>query len=131
MRRVSTVSRYLLGIFFTVFGANGIVPFLPQPPVPSGLAGQFHVALAASHYFAVVYFLQLLVGVLLLVGRYVPFALALLAAILTNILVFHMTIAPAGIAPGLVASILWILTFIGYRSAFAPLLRAKTAPTDK
>jgi uncharacterized membrane protein YphA (DoxX/SURF4 family) len=73
---------------------------------------------------------QLLAGLLLLSGFFVPFALIVLAAELVNILTFHATMDPGGIAPGLVATVLWILVFLQYRASFAPLLAAKPSTVD-
>ena len=47
MKILSTVARLLLGLMFTVFGLNGFLNFLPQPPVPAP-AAQFLGALAAA-----------------------------------------------------------------------------------
>jgi putative oxidoreductase len=58
----------------------------------------------------------------------VPLALTLLAAELFNILAFHLTLAPASIAPALVTSVLWILVFLQYRASFKDVLAAKPAP---
>jgi len=44
-----------------------------------------------------------------------------------DILAFHLTLAPASIAPALVASVLWILVFIQYRESFKGIFRAKPA----
>jgi hypothetical protein len=63
-------------------------------------------------------------GLLLLSGFYVPLALTILAAELYNILAFHLTLAP-GIAPGLVACVLWVLVFLQYRESFKGILSAK------
>jgi hypothetical protein len=64
---------------------------------------------------------------LLLSGYFVPLALTLLAAELYNILAFHLTLAPASIAPALVACVLWVLVFLQYRNSFADVLAAKPA----
>jgi hypothetical protein len=69
--------------------------------------------------------IQLLAGLLLLSGYFVPLALTFLAAEILNILTFHVTMNPEGIAPGLVALVLWLLVFVQYRSSFEPLLKAK------
>lgn len=45
MKIVVLVSRILLGLVFLVFGANGLHQFLPQPPLPAGLANQYVTAL--------------------------------------------------------------------------------------
>ena len=41
MKIASTISRYLLGLLFTVFGLNGFFNFIHQPPPPNPLALQF------------------------------------------------------------------------------------------
>jgi uncharacterized membrane protein YphA (DoxX/SURF4 family) len=127
MNTTSTVARYLLGLIFTVFGLNGFLNFIHQPPPANPLAMQFFVAVSASHFAAFFFAVQVLGGLLLLAGRFVPLALTLLAAVLYNILAFHLTFAPASIAPGLVASVLWIVVFLQYRESFNGIFSAKPA----
>lgn len=125
MKTTSIVARYLLGLMFTVFGLNGFLHFIPQPPPPNPMAIQFLIAVSASHFAAFFFALQVLGGALLLFGFFVPLALTLLAAELYNILAFHLTMAPSSIAPALVACILWILVFLQYRESFNGIFRAK------
>ena len=49
------------------------------------------------------------------------------AAELYNILALHLTLAPASIAPALVASVLWVLVFLQYREGFKGIFTAKPA----
>jgi putative oxidoreductase len=130
MKTISLIARYLLGLLFTVFGLNGFFNFIHQPPPANPLAIQFFVAISASHFAAFFFAVQLLGGLLLLSGLFVPLALTLLAAELYNILAFHLTLAPATIAPALVASVLWILVFLQYRASFKGLLAVKPAPGE-
>ena len=125
MKIASILARYLLGLMFTVFGLNGFLHFIPQPPPANPLAIQFLVAVSASHFAAFFFALQVLGGLLLLSGFFVPLALTLLAAELYNILAFHLTMAPGSIAPALVASVLWILVFLQYRNSFNGVLAGK------
>ena len=125
MKIVAMIARYLLGLIFTVFGLNGFLQFIHQPPPPDPVAMQFLVAVSTSHFAAFFFAMQLLAGLLLLVGRFVPLALTVLAAELYNILAFHLTMAPSTIAPALVASVLWILVFLQYRESFSGILKAK------
>jgi putative oxidoreductase len=127
MKIVSVIARYLLGLMFTVFGLNGFLNFIHQPPPPNPLALQFFVAISASHFAAFFFAVQLIGGLLLLSGFFVPLALTLLAAELYNILAFHLTLAPASIAPALAASVLWVLAFLQYRASFKNVLSAKSA----
>lgn len=124
MKIAATISRYLLGLVFTVFGLNGFLHFLPQKLPANPVAVQFLMAVVASRYMAVVFLVQLLGGILLLTGRFVPLALALLAPVLVNILDYHLTMDPAGIGPGLIATILWFVLFARYRSNFSGLFQA-------
>lgn len=124
MKITSTVARYLLGLMFTVFGLNGFLNFIPQPPPANPLAMQFLVSVSTSHFAAFFFAVQVFGGVLLLSGFFVPLALTLLAAEIYNILAFHLTLAP-GIGPGLVAAILWVLVFLQYRESFQGIFRAK------
>jgi uncharacterized membrane protein YphA (DoxX/SURF4 family) len=127
MKITSTVARYLLGLMFTVFGLNGFLQFIHQPPPPNPLAMQFLVAVSASHFAASFFAVQVLGGLLLLFGSFVPLALTLLAAVLYNILAFHLTMAPGSIAPALVACVFWILVFVQYRGSFNGIFSAKPA----
>jgi uncharacterized membrane protein YphA (DoxX/SURF4 family) len=124
MKIIVTVARYLLGLLFTVFGVNGFLHFLHQPPPETPLALQFFVAVGVSHFASFFFGVQVLGGLLLLSGFFVPLALTLLAAVLYNILAFHLTLEP-GIAPGLVACVLWILVFLQYRESFNGIFKAK------
>src|ERR1022692_4818710 len=126
MKIVSVIARYLLGLMFTVLGLNGFLNFIHQPPPTNPLAIQFFVAISASHFAAFFFEVQVLGGLLLLSGFFVPLALTLLAAELYNILAFHITLAP-GAAPALVASVLWVLVFLQYRESFDGIFSAKPA----
>jgi hypothetical protein len=88
---------------------------------PPGVAGQFLGAVFSSGFFVLIFGTQLVSGVLLLIGRFVPFALALLAPVLANILVFHATMEPSGFAPGVFALVLWIVCVVAARKHFLPL----------
>jgi len=104
------------------------VPSL-YPPAATGesLAIQFLIAVSASHFAAFFFALQVVGGLLLFSGFFVPLALTLLAAELYNILAFHLTMAPSSIAPALVACVLWILVFLQYRESFKGIFSAKPA----
>src|ERR1700686_3713616 len=96
MKTASAIARYLAGVIFLVFGLNGFLNFIPMPP-PGGIAGQFLGVMYASHYLWVIFGFQLIAGVLLLVNRYVPLAVAMLAPVLVNILTFPALLAQSGL----------------------------------
>src|SRR5271165_6835956 len=110
MKILFLVSRILLGLLFTVFGLNGFLHFIPMGPMPTGPAAQFIGALGETPYMTAVFGIQLIGGILLLLNRYVPLALTLLAPVIVNIILFHAFMAPSGLPLAAVACILWLLT---------------------
>src|SRR5436190_21424874 len=118
MKTLATIARYLLALIFIVFGANGFLHFIPQPPPASELAKQYFTVMSASHYLVVVFALQLIAGVLFLFPRTVPLALIIAGPLIVNILLFHGLMDPGGIAPGLVITVLWFIIFWQFRAAF-------------
>jgi len=124
MRTVSAIAQYLAGVIFLVFGLNGFLHFIPFPP-PSGVAGQFMGALYVSHYLWVIFAFQVIAGVLLLVNRYVPLAVAILAPVIVNILSFHALMAPSGLPLAVFVAVLWALVFVDVRPAFSELFQSR------
>ena len=125
MKIASTICRYLLGVAFLVFGLNGFLHFIPQPPPPPGLALDYLTVMGVSHAMVLPFLLQIAGGVLLLANRYVPLALVLLGPVIVNILMFHVLMAPAGLPPGVVVTVLWLVVFIRHRAAFAGVFAAR------
>jgi putative oxidoreductase len=124
MKAASTVARYLLGVIFLTFGLNGFLHFIPMPP-PTGVAAQFFGALFVSRFYIALFAMQIVPAVLLLANRYVPLALTILAAVIFNILSFHIFMAPAGLPLALFVAILWVVAFIPVRSAFSGLFQSR------
>jgi len=131
MKIAILISRFLLGMGFIIFGLNILHPFLTSPPPPEGsLAAQFVAVMVPSHWITFVGVLQLLGGLLLVIGRTAPLGLVVLGPILVNILAFHIFLQGGqGIAPGLVFSVLEIFLIYAYRSQFRAIVAANALPT--
>ena len=129
--RLPTAARLLLGLSFFVFGLNGFLNFIPQPPPPPA-AGAFAGALFATGYmFPLIKGTEVLASLLLLSNRFVPLALALLAPVLVNIVLFHAFLEPAGtLALPLVLLALELYLARSYRAAYTGMLQARTAPSS-
>src|SRR3984893_8307312 len=127
MRIASVIGRYLAGVLFLVMWLSGFLNFIPFPP-PTGVAAQFMGDLYVSHYLWVIFAFQVVGGLLLLVNRYVPLAVALLAPVLVNILTFHVLMAPAGLPLALFVAVLWAAIFIEVRPAFSGLFQSRWQP---
>jgi putative oxidoreductase len=120
MKIAALIARILLGLVFVVFGLNGFLNFI-RGPMPSGLAGQYIGVMVGSHYMQVVSALQILGGLLLLAGLYVPLGLTILGPVIVNILLFHLLIAHEGLPLASVVAILWAIVALRYKQNFAGL----------
>jgi hypothetical protein len=129
MHRIAPIARILLGLTFLVFSLNYFVPFLPQPttmPPPSVL--QLVGGLSAAGLMTLIKVIELGSAFALLANRGVSLALALLAPIIVGIVAFHVVLMPAGLPVALFVLTLEVLLAWSYRSAFAPMLRARAVP---
>lgn len=124
-----TVSRILLGLLFLV--AGGSVFFNTTPPPIPGMTGDFLAIFMKSHWSMFVGAAQLVLGVMLLVNRFVPVALIMLAAFLYNSLAFHITMFPGPLPIVVVVILLWFVISWKYRRLFAPIFAAQpTVPGE-
>jgi len=119
----TVIARILLGLIFVFFGSNAFLHFLPMPPLPQGVAGEYLHAFFASGYVNVIGGFQVIGGLLLLIGRFVPFGLTILGAVIVNIWAFHLLMAPEGLPPAVVVTILELFLLWSYRDRFAGILR--------
>ena len=129
MKTASVIARYLAGVIFLVMGLNGFLNFIHFPP-PGGVAAQFMGALYVSHYLWVIFAFQLIAGALLLVNRYVPLAVSILAPVIVNILCFHALMAPGGLPLALFVAVLWAVIFVDVRQAFSGLFQSHSQPEE-
>jgi uncharacterized membrane protein YphA (DoxX/SURF4 family) len=117
------VARLLLGLVFTIFGLNGFLHFIPGMQMPDR-AVSFFTGLAATGYMLPLLFAtQVVGGILLLIGVFVPLALLLLAPVIVNIVLFHVFLVPGGIPIAIVVLILALFLAWSRRDVFSPVLR--------
>jgi uncharacterized membrane protein YphA (DoxX/SURF4 family) len=122
------VARVLLGSIFLIFGLNGLLGFIPQPPPPAAALPFIGGLAAAGYLLPLLKLSEIFAGALLLSSRFVPLALAVLAPIVVNIVAFHVFLAPAGIGLALLVLLLEIYLAWTYRAAYRPMLAAKAEP---
>ena len=123
MKIATIIARNLLGLIFVTFGLNMFLNFIPMPPPPEGPAREFMTALFVSHYLYVVGALQVVGGLILLSGRWMPLGLTLLVPVIVNIVCFHVLMAPAGLPMALVVSFLALFLLWRYRGHFTGLVK--------
>src|SRR5438552_2917073 len=118
-------ARVVLGIVFVVFGLNGFLHFLPQPPM-SGPPADFAGALFATGYmFPLIKGTEVVTGALLLSNRFVPLALTILAPVIVNIVAFHLFLAPSGLALPVLVVALEVFLAWSHRGAFRSVVASR------
>jgi putative oxidoreductase len=120
MKSFVLVCRLLLGLIFFVFGLNNILHFI-HLPYPTGDALTVMGIMAGHGWMTFVGVVMTICGLLLLVGRFVPLALAVLAPVITNILLYHVLLWPHGVAPAIIVAVLEVILLVVYFRSFAPL----------
>ena len=129
MKITTIIARSLLGLIFVVFGSNMFLHFIPMPPPAEDPAREFMTALFMSHYLYVVVALQVVGGLILLSGRWMPLGLTLLGPVIVNIVCFHVLMAPAGLPMAIVVSLLALFLLWRYREHFAGLVKNAATPS--
>jgi uncharacterized membrane protein YphA (DoxX/SURF4 family) len=124
MKHAPTIARLLLGLIFTVFGVNMWLHFIPIPPPPEGAAKDFMFALYGSGYLTVVKVLEVTGGLLLLSGRFVNLALALIGPIVVNIALYHVFLVKGGYPMVIILSVLSLVALLGRKDFRNALIAA-------
>lgn len=122
MKAVVLVCRVVLGVMFFVLGLNNILGFIKMPPPQSADAMTFLTILHVSHWMTFVGAVMTIAGLLILVNRFVPLALTLLAPVIVNILLYHVLLWPHGMALAVVGLALEVVLIAAYFRSFVPLL---------
>jgi hypothetical protein len=127
VRHAVTAARVLTGLMFFVFGLNGFLNFIPQPttPSPPGAVAFASALFATGYMMQLIAVTMLLVGTLLLINRFVPLALVLIAPFIVNSVAFHIFLEPSGRPMAGVVLALELFLAWSYRAAYRPLLTAR------
>lgn len=115
------IARIVLGLMLLVFGANKFLHFIPME-APTGSAGEFMNSLGATGYiFPVVGILEVIIGAMLLLKKWVAFALILLAPISINILLFHLFLDIPGLSFALLIVVINSILIFKHWQQYKPL----------
>lgn len=118
--KVLMVVRILLGLALLIFGSNKFFNFMPAGEMPEA-AGAFFGALASAGFITLIGAVEVVVGLLLVANKWVGFAITALVPLSVGFIMFHLALAPEGIAPALVVVVLHLLLLLGYKDKLKPL----------
>ena len=100
------VLRLLLGLILIVFGTNKFFQFIPSPPMEGPPADFMGALFVTGYMFPMIAITEIIAGLLLLINKWTGLALILTATISLNIVLFHLVLAPAGIAAAALVAVL-------------------------
>ena len=131
MRFAIIGARVILGLIFTVFGLNGFFHFIPNPEMNEPMT-TFMMALAGTSYFMIVVkVVEVVSGLMILTGRFLPLGLILLAPVSVHILFVHLFLDQAGLAMAIVIVVLQVFLAFAYRDSFSGVLNANARPAGQ
>ncbi len=120
MSKVTLVVRVLMGL---VFAGGGIAFFFTTPPPLEGpMADFFNGMVATKYFFPLLKGTEIVCGLILISGLFVPLALVVLAPIILNIFLVHLFLAPDGL---ILATILGLIeVYLAFFSAeYSPVVK--------
>jgi hypothetical protein len=120
MKTAMLIARILLGLIFVVFGLNGFLHFLPQPPMPEPAIAFFGALAVTGYMLPQLFAWQVVGGALVLSGR-VALGVLILTPLIINIVAFHVFLAPGGLGLALVVAALGLFLAWTHREAYRPL----------
>lgn len=124
------VIRFILGLFLLLNGLNMWFNILPISNPTEGLGYELMHGLVVSGLFEFVKIIEIVTGLLLVLNRFVPLSLALMAPLVFVIVYvdFILLGTPQAIGFGVAMILLWGIPTWAYLPAFFGLFQAKTAP---
>jgi putative oxidoreductase len=126
MKIVTIIARVLLGLIFVVFGLNGFLHFIPMPPPDESTVSKFSQILMSTGFMTLVFLCQIVGGLLVLLGFFVPLGLTILTPVIVNIFLVHALMAPSGLPMAILVAALDLFLIWRYWGNFAGLVRQGT-----
>ena len=131
MKIAMIIVRTLMGLLF-IFGSVMyflmVMGYVATPPM-EGPIKTFNEGLAASGYFmTLLKVTELVCGLMLVTGRFVPLALVILSPIIINIFLVHLFLDRSGMPVAIFLVLANLFLAYCYRDAFKPLLTSTYTP---
>ena len=124
-QKVFLGSRLLFGLAFVIFGLNGFLQFMPNPPVTPEAGALLGAFAKTGYFFPMIKVIEIVTGLMLLANIFAPLATVLIAPILVGITTIHLFLNPAGLPIMIFFHILHGIIAVGYKEYYQGLLTTK------
>ena len=119
----TTILRIILGLALVVFGLNKFLSFITMFDMAPAAANFLDSLESSGYILYAVAALEVIIGLFLLLKKWVPFALILLAPISVNILLFHIFLDVSGLAIALSIVAINVILIYKYWKSYSPLFQ--------
>lgn len=119
------IIRIVLGVILLVFGLNHFFQFLPMPEPPEAAMNFMKALMNSGFVWGLIAIVEIIAGILLILGRFTALALVLFAPLAIGILLHHLFLDAAGGIAGYVVFILEVLLVYAYFDVYKPILKPK------
>lgn len=124
MKKLARIAECLLGLIFLGAGLNGyfvlfgLEPFAPTSPQATEFLGDGYLLVMEKG-------IEILAGILLIIRKFVPLVLIVLASLIVNIVAFHLFVDSELLLLALLLFVLEGFLVWYYRSIYVGLLQSK------
>lgn len=121
--KIVKIIQIILGLILIVFGANKFIGFMPEPNLPEAASDFMGALIKTGYMFYLIGAVEVITGLMLVFGKWIAFALILLAPVSVNMIFFHLNLAPMGIGPAAAVFILNAFLIYKYWDHYKPLFK--------
>lgn len=108
-QKLPMIARIFLGFVLFASGVAGLFNLVPTPPdLPERLQTFTAGMMATGYLFPLVKITEIVCGLMLLSGLYVPLALVVIAPVMLNIFFVHAFMAPSGLPLAIILGLLTV-----------------------
>lgn len=122
METATTIIRILLGLILVIFPVNALFIKAFKPKMVERAQLVMDTFRDTGYLLPFIQGTELVVGILLLTGYFIPLALLVLLPISLNILLFHIFLSPPVLGPGLFIFLMNLFLLWIHRAEFMNLL---------
>ena len=126
MKKVTIISRIVLGFIYLVFGLDYFFHFIPYEPHHTGRVAAFKAGLMGVGYFyPMIKSIQIVSGISLLINQYAPFFAVVLFPISVNVFLYHTILVPSGWLMGVLLIVPNLYLGYAYRKYYSGMFVRK------
>lgn len=123
--KVHKGTRLIFGLMLVVFGLNGFLQFMPNPPVTAEAGALLGAFAKTGYFFPMIKIIELSVGLMLVLNVFAPLATVMITPILVGISTIHLFLNPAGLPIALMLHAMHAIVAYGYKAQYASVLIMK------